>query len=393
MGEYIPQLGDSVVYIPQGHLEYLSGRGDARAARPWLTIPCFRAAEPCVVTGLDYVIVRDKGNATVARLTLTLTDAFGALRGERFELELPDMTREGGSPDFLVPLSRFVAAAARGWAVGDRAVAWWPDAGDPDGGRFWVGTVWAVSEEETAWRGSPWNRLAVDYEANDKDDEPYKQSPWELFDPAPNAPGGAFASSKWVPRDEARLGLEPQLAAALSDALGALCALPANAALRQPPGEDALASPDAQEYYAASVALPLGLDTLHARVASGYYRQAEAVRHDVLTLRGNALRVHGESSPEATAAVDAADALLALLPPPAPLPTLKLDGTWPVLLTGPRAPVTRSRRSAPSAAAVAIATAAEHGTRSAVAAANASQEAMAAAAENGRFSVRLRVRP
>jgi WD40 repeat protein len=390
LGEYIPQLGDAVVYIAEGHSEYLAGCGDARALRPWLSIPMFRAAEPCIVTDLHYAIVRDKANATVARLTLTLTDVFGALRGERFELELPDMTREGGSPDFLVPLSRFRASAARAWGVSDRCVAWWPDAGDAEGGRFWAGTVWAASDDETAWRGSPWNRLSVDYDTNDKDDEPYKQSPWELFEPAPNTGGG---SSKWVPRDEARPGLEPDLAAALTRALAALAAAPANAALCQPPGEEALAGPEGAEFYAGTIALPLGLDTLRLRVASGYYRQPEAVRHDVLTLRGNAFRAHGEGAPEAAAAADAADALLALLPPPSSLPTLKLDGTWPVLLTGPRAPVTRSRRTAPSAAELAAAAAAEHGTRSAVAAAMASQEAATAANENARFSVRLRVRP
>ncbi len=127
-----------------------------------------------------------------------------------------------------------------------------------------------------------------------------------------------------------------------------------------------------------------------------YYRQAEAVRHDVLTLRDNALRAYGEDDDVTQAARDAADSLLALLPPPTPLPALRLDGpSLPELLPGPRAPVTRASRRGAAGASDAAAGAAERGTRAAVAAAAAAAEAAAAhaAADGSRFSVRLRVRP
>jgi len=82
-GEYVPQLGDCVVYMAQGHCEYLDSCGDARASRPWTQITGFRAVEPCVVTGLEYHIMKDKGNATVARLTLTMADDALGQRGAR----------------------------------------------------------------------------------------------------------------------------------------------------------------------------------------------------------------------------------------------------------------------------------------------------------------------
>lgn len=128
-GEYVPQLGDWVVYVAQGHAEYLDACGDTSAQRPWLTIPGFRGAEPCCVTGLEYAVNRDKGNATVARLTLTMADdalgqrgtrcvlcalivarsyaccAHAGRRATRFEVELPNMTQEG-SPDFIVEYVR-----------------------------------------------------------------------------------------------------------------------------------------------------------------------------------------------------------------------------------------------------------------------------------------------
>ena len=82
-GEYVPQLGDQVVYIAQGHAGYLDACGDARAVRPWTIIPGFRGVEPCVVTGLEYQIMKDKGNITVARLTLTMADDAHGQRATR----------------------------------------------------------------------------------------------------------------------------------------------------------------------------------------------------------------------------------------------------------------------------------------------------------------------
>ena len=104
-GEYVPQLGDQVVYIAQGHAGYLDACGDARAVRPWTVIAGFRGVEPCVVTGLEYQIMKDKGNMTVSRLTLTMADDAHGQRGTRFEVELPDMTLES-CPDFIVEYVR-----------------------------------------------------------------------------------------------------------------------------------------------------------------------------------------------------------------------------------------------------------------------------------------------
>jgi len=88
-GFYVPQLGDDVVYVREGHASVLDATSDARLP-PWKAIPrgrTMRAAEPCAVVLLDYVI-DEASLATVARVTLELTDPASPLRVGRLTLLL-----------------------------------------------------------------------------------------------------------------------------------------------------------------------------------------------------------------------------------------------------------------------------------------------------------------
>ncbi len=232
---------------------------------------------------------------------------------------------------------RFRAAMARGWAVGDACIFWSPDESAHEGVRFWRSCVREHVPESTSWRGSPWARLRVDHES--KEDETVRKSAWELFEPVPNphfaARGTASeAAPRWVPQPEAHMALTQELTEMLGDALEALSELPDSALLLEPtPPELAVG----RTFYGSAVPLPLGLATLQARLDSGYYRQPEAFRHDVLTLQQNAVSVdNGEGGPVVAVAAKTVDALLALLPPPPPLPALRLEGLSLLLL--PRAP-------------------------------------------------------
>ncbi len=55
-------------------------------------------------------------------------------------------------------------------------------------------------------------------------------------------------------------------------------------------------------WYTAVVALPLSLADVAARLASGYYRQAPALQHDLRTLAQNAALFNGDGSELAAAA-------------------------------------------------------------------------------------------
>jgi hypothetical protein len=68
---YMPQLGDRVVYIWEGHEKLLESRNDNRSKRPWEELARrrsrrgaegeeggaqMRPAEPCEVVGIEYVL-------------------------------------------------------------------------------------------------------------------------------------------------------------------------------------------------------------------------------------------------------------------------------------------------------------------------------------------------
>ena len=46
LGAYIPQMGDALVYIPQGHAEFLDSRNNKAASKPWNAISGMRNIEP-----------------------------------------------------------------------------------------------------------------------------------------------------------------------------------------------------------------------------------------------------------------------------------------------------------------------------------------------------------
>ena len=78
-----------------------------------------RPCEPATVTHLHFVIANDGASvATLAVLTLTLSDPASPLHARKFEVEIP--APDAGHPDFVVLRARFEAAAQRGWQVGDR---------------------------------------------------------------------------------------------------------------------------------------------------------------------------------------------------------------------------------------------------------------------------------
>lgn len=106
----------------EGHAAVLEATMDARLP-PWKVIPrgrTMRPAEPCTVTALQYVIAEDATAATVARVTLQLSDPASPLSGQRFTVDIPSPA--SGQAEFVILRSRFDAAVAHKWAVGDECL-------------------------------------------------------------------------------------------------------------------------------------------------------------------------------------------------------------------------------------------------------------------------------
>ena len=73
---------DAVVYLREGHAQYLARTNDKRAP-PWQSVRhgrTMRPAEPCLVVGVDYVIANDGTDHTLAQLTLELADEASPLK-------------------------------------------------------------------------------------------------------------------------------------------------------------------------------------------------------------------------------------------------------------------------------------------------------------------------
>lgn len=217
-----------------------------------------------------------------------------------------------------------------------------------------MGTVWDVRPEDPAWPGSPWCRVHVVYDLGGEPEEHH--SVWELFDPVPNTePGALAAGQRWMPRPDSRIArLDDGLVAALLGVLDRLCNNTANAELLEAPPPETVVTQHLRSggtfYYAARVALPIGLRTIQRRLQSGYYRQPDGVRHDAITLRSNALAVHGDEARISSAAITCCDKLLAELPEPSRPPVLTLPTrNLPPLVRVPRVVLTRGRSAAATA--------------------------------------------
>ena len=147
-GVYVPQVGDDVVYIRQGHAAVLEDTQDQRPP-PWETVPrgrTMRSIESCRIIAMHYIIINDddgSSDATAVQVTLQLSDPTSALYGHSFSVDI--LPPSSGQAEFVILKSRFEAAVAVAWRVGEQCVAYWQTgvtAGvDTTGGEWWRGTI------------------------------------------------------------------------------------------------------------------------------------------------------------------------------------------------------------------------------------------------------------
>ena len=387
-GAYIPQVGDVVAYIPQGHQQFVAWLGPSAGAYaggaaagstgggragagprcghcatcwnkqskkgcltlkrergaqppgglaegasaqtrrwPWEPAPGsppLRSVERCRVVGVEYRLDTLGPNTLVdAELAVEPEEGGGGGGGRRFAVTLPHPS--DGQPDFLVDWAAFARAQERRLRRGHRCKVFWSDDGEPGAGQWWEGTV--TGEGDVAperWPESPWECYEVTYEAGG---EPRRHSSWELFKLG-DRPERAGAEDPAFSGGGAGLG--PGAARRFAEAVEAARRAERWALFWDTPGpelsfEDPLAAARAggsargapRIFYNACVPLPLGLDAVGARAASGYYRGARAARRDLDLLVRNAEAFNGAESEVAREAGELARALARALPPEA----------------------------------------------------------------------------
>jgi len=164
---YVPQLGDTVVYVPEGHAYFLEDLNDSRQSRPWMKISGMRAVEYCFVTKLDYFIDDNGSGLTNTRLTLKIADEASQSCGLEFELLWPHQKLlEDGFSEFIVEASLFESTWARRWRAGEACEVLWDSAGE---GLKWAQGKYIKTLESgpghlsSQFPGSPWNLVVVGY--------------------------------------------------------------------------------------------------------------------------------------------------------------------------------------------------------------------------------------
>ncbi|KAL3695680.1 hypothetical protein R1sor_009756 [Riccia sorocarpa] len=275
---YIPQFNDNVVYLRQGHQEYLeSVHSDEKG--PWKTMKLpIRAVEFCRIIGLEYVIV-PVSDQTCCRLTLKFTDSESKVVGKQFTLMFPELTN---FPDFIVERSRYDWAMSKGWVARDKCQVWWRSEGEVGGGKWWDGRVVRVKARSPEFPDSPWDRIVVQYKA--ESNEPENHSPWELFEPDNHFHAPPCIDS----HDKAALlasiqEVEKSRFVGTEDEYG----------LRR------LSQDVEDSKYVNRTPLPLDLETVKHRLEKDYYHSLKAFYHDIELLVMNVQAYYGEETEQA----------------------------------------------------------------------------------------------
>ncbi|KAL0348600.1 UNVERIFIED_CONTAM: PH-interacting protein [Sesamum angustifolium] len=268
---YIPQRGDDVVYLRQGHEEYISYI-NSRNLGPWETIKRnIKAVEFCRVEDLEYSTHPGSGESC-CKMTLKFVDSSSEVLGKSFKLTLPEVT---GFPDFLVEKSRYDASMARNWTSRDKCQVWWKNEGEEDGS-WWEGRILSVKPKSLEFPDSPWERYVVKYKSDPT--ETHHHSPWELYD----------TGSQWE-----QPHIDDDIREKLIHALAKLEQSGYKVQVKKPffcVKECRLFELEIR------FPVPLSLEVIQSRLENNYYRSLEAMRHDVEVMLSNAESYFGKNA-------------------------------------------------------------------------------------------------
>lgn len=262
---YIPQQGDEVAYLRQGHEEYMSSNSSS-VREPWKHLKGeIKAVEFCKVIELEYSIVPGSGESC-CKMTLELIDENSGVFGKTFKLTLPEVS---DFPDFLVERTRYETAMERKWTKRDKCQVWWKNEGDGDGS-WWEGRIYDVKPKSPDFPDSPWEIYHIRYKSDPT--EIHCHSPWELHDPD---------DPQWE-----QPHLDGHTTKLLLSSLSKL--LQSGNRPQDVYGVQKLQQVSEKSIFLNRFPVPLSLDVIQSRLENNYYRSLEAVKHDVNVMLSNA---------------------------------------------------------------------------------------------------------
>ncbi|KAL4025081.1 hypothetical protein IC575_013457 [Cucumis melo] len=263
---YIPQLGDEVAYLRQGHQEYIeyccANYCNTKDMGPWTSNRgTIRAVEFCKVVELVYSTSAGSGDSC-CKMLLKFIDPSSDVFLQLFKLTLPELT---SFPDFLVEKSRFEAAMQRNWTFRDKCKVWWKNDVGVDGS-WWDGRIISVQAKSSEFPESPWERYTIKYRSDPA--EPHLHSPWELYD----------TIIQW---EQPRIDDETK-----SKLLMAIDKL-MSPSMQGRYGIQDLMILSRKTQYKNRFPVPLCLEIIQERLQNDYYRSLEALKHDFMVMLSN----------------------------------------------------------------------------------------------------------
>eukprot|EP01090_Pellita_catalonica_P013715 TRINITY_DN3320_c0_g1_i1.p1 TRINITY_DN3320_c0_g1~~TRINITY_DN3320_c0_g1_i1.p1 ORF type:complete len:652 (-),score=126.12 TRINITY_DN3320_c0_g1_i1:170-2125(-) len=315
---YIPQLGDLVMYMRQGNVEYLQEfpiLAEVYPHYPWESVRDMPAEQLCRVTKLRYLPapVGPLGQTSIfAEIGLTLTKKIGEhyRDGKTFLVQY----HPSSIVDFLVLKSRYERNIKREWKVGDKVRMFYllsdeykAETDVRDEGRWYTGTIATKSPVDArAFPDSPWDCLEILW---DEELSVSRASPWEIeyvksgaadSDDDDNDSLSSLSPSSSSSGEE-KIHLAGVLGSgevhALLETLEDICA------------DGDVAAPflepvSLQDYsdYSSKVFYPMDLGTLKKRVAKGFYRHKDSLLFDISKIADNSSVFNGSNTPITQAA-------------------------------------------------------------------------------------------
>ncbi|KAF5198574.1 Bromodomain and wd repeat-containing protein [Thalictrum thalictroides] len=254
---YIPQKGDNVVYLRQGHQQYVEYHHPSKVNLLWGTLKGKpRSVEFCKVIALVYSTVPGSGESC-CKITLKFLDPLSSLVGQTLKFTLPELN---DIADFLVERTLYDASIKRNWTTRDKCQVWWKNP-HGEGGTWWEGRVVAVRPKSTEFQDSPWERYVIRYK-NDSADE-IEHSPWELHDPG----------SPW---EFPSIGEHNR-----TTLLHFIAKLEQSGNRdRDRYGIQKLKQISLKQDFLNRFPVPLSFDVIYSRLTNNYYRNLESVEHD-----------------------------------------------------------------------------------------------------------------
>ncbi|KAF6143340.1 hypothetical protein GIB67_001284 [Kingdonia uniflora] len=269
---YIPQQGDEVAYLRQGHEQYLEWHR-SKEKGPWRTLKGnLKDVEFCKVIDLDYSTVPGSGDSC-CKITFEFIDSSSTVFGKTFQMTLLELNN---FPDFIVERARYDSAISRNWTNRDKCQVWWRN-GVGEGGSWWEGRIVSVKAQSLDFPESPWERFHVKYKNDSTGD--HEHSPWEFHDPGstwehPRIDGWSKNTliSSFAELEQSRRSIK-----------------------RDYYGIQKLKQVWQKSDFYNRFPVPLTFETINSRLENNYYRTLEAVKHDFGVMLGNAESYFGKS--------------------------------------------------------------------------------------------------